>query len=116
MTLRYAGHPGSPRHARLALEQLGDRIVPNAAPVITNFSIAALGSGYYTFAGHVSDEDPAALAVAFSGAPAEIDGLKAGVGADGWFSLTAHLSSGGRVAVSTEDWEGLESNTAVVFL
>lgn len=114
MTLRYAGHPGSPRRARLALEQLGDRIVPNAAPVIANFGFTAQGNGYYTFTGHVADEEPATLAVAFSGAPAEIDGLKADVGADGWFSLTVHLSSGGGVAVSTEDWDGLVSNTAVV--
>ncbi len=122
------GRPSRPapaRRARLALETLGERWmpdnndyipIPDNPPEIVNFTAVEIGHGQFTFTGQVVDETPAGLTVTFGGAPTTTYGMTITTGANGYFSLTQQMrtdgADSGTITVQTKDPAGHPSNVA----
>ena len=135
----------SPRRARLSLESLDGRIMPDAtgtspapiavfaqaapaapgtsdaaAPQITSFGAAEISTGWYLFTGTVTAAgNPAGIVVTLGGGPASLAGVTATVQADGTFSVLVQMQTNGNddgTATAVFTQNGVQSNVAMTYV
>ena len=120
---------GRVRRPRLSFEALESRETPtdflsggggaiNLAPVIDEFDATETLAGYYTFFGHVTDENPEGMVIYFGGGTSTMPGQSVTVNADGSFFFSIQLQTNGSDAGSVEAWtidnQGVVSQIASV--
>jgi hypothetical protein len=108
--------PSSP----VAVGDMGQTRPPaNQKPVIVDFEARAIGRGWFLITGRVIDEDAGGLVVTLGGTTSAA-GRTVTTAADGTFSLTVSLRTGGSdvgwITATTVDHQGLVSDEVSDFV